>query len=119
MLYFWLFSIHRIFGYSGDEAQDIIYINWLSMARAGLLALEFFSPDTKSWRQVLYIYLPVQLLVCALYVRRIFSKCRSKLAQVFMLDLFSSSYSKSVCCSVVIATLAKYHQDIYLALSCS
>ena len=45
-------NYYSVFGHSGQEAQDIIYINWLSMARAGLLALEFYSPDTKSWRQV-------------------------------------------------------------------
>jgi len=34
------------------EISDVTYGNWLIMARAGLLALEFYSPDTKSWRQV-------------------------------------------------------------------
>ncbi|KAH9508561.1 bifunctional diacylglycerol diphosphate phosphatase/phosphatidate phosphatase [Bulinus truncatus] len=34
-----------------DEADDIIFINWLNMVRAGLLALEFYSPETSSWRQ--------------------------------------------------------------------
>lgn len=43
---------YSIFGYSGQDADDVIYINWLNMARAGLLSLEFYSPDTKSWRQV-------------------------------------------------------------------
>lgn len=42
----------RIFGHSGDSADDLIYVNWLNMARAGLLALEFYSPDTQAWRQV-------------------------------------------------------------------
>jgi len=32
-------------------ADDIIYINWLNMVRAGLLGLEFYSPETSSWRQ--------------------------------------------------------------------
>ena len=45
MIYF------RIFGHTDDAADDIIYINWLNMARAGLLALEFFSPETRAWRQ--------------------------------------------------------------------
>ncbi|XP_067943549.1 dipeptidyl peptidase 3-like [Watersipora subatra] len=44
-------DVLSVFGYSGEEAEHVIYINWLSMARAGLLALEFFSPDTQSWRQ--------------------------------------------------------------------
>ena len=36
---------------SGSGGEDIMYINWLHMARAGLMALEFYSPDTKAWRQ--------------------------------------------------------------------
>lgn len=41
-----------IFGHEGDKAQDILYVNWLNMARAGLLALEFYRPETGSWGQV-------------------------------------------------------------------
>lgn len=41
----------KIFGHQGEGADDIIYINWLNMVRAGLLALEFYTPDTKKWRQ--------------------------------------------------------------------
>ncbi|TFJ82224.1 hypothetical protein NSK_006553 [Nannochloropsis salina CCMP1776] len=40
-----------IFGHEGDKAQDILYVNWLNMARAGLLALEFYRPETGSWGQ--------------------------------------------------------------------
>ena len=42
----------RIFGLEGEAAEDVIYINWLNMVRAGLLGLEFYTPETKSWRQV-------------------------------------------------------------------
>ena len=42
----------RIFGHHGSAADDIIYINWLNMVRAGLLALEFYTPDTQAWKQV-------------------------------------------------------------------
>ncbi|XP_022332710.2 dipeptidyl peptidase 3-like [Crassostrea virginica] len=41
----------RIFGFTDQSADDIIYVNWLSMARAGLLALEFYTPETGAWRQ--------------------------------------------------------------------
>ena len=44
--------VPRIFGFAGDEGDDIIYVNWLNMVRAGLLALEFYSPETRAWRQV-------------------------------------------------------------------
>ena len=41
-----------IFGYHGDDADDIIYINWLNMVRAGLLGLEYYTPEANKWRQV-------------------------------------------------------------------
>jgi len=44
-------DILKIFGHEGAAADDIIYINWLNMVRAGLLALEFYSPETASWKQ--------------------------------------------------------------------
>ena len=44
-----------IFGHEGDDGSDIAYINWLLMVRAGLLALEFYSPETQSWKQVLCV----------------------------------------------------------------
>ena len=46
-------EILAIFGHKAVETEisDVTYGNWLIMARAGLLALEFYSPDTKSWRQ--------------------------------------------------------------------
>lgn len=44
-------DILRIFGYEGEKADDIVYVNWLNMVRAGLLGLEFYTPATKSWRQ--------------------------------------------------------------------
>jgi dipeptidyl-peptidase-3 len=41
----------EIFEFSGQKAEDIIYVNWLNMARAGVLALEFYSPEQNKWRQ--------------------------------------------------------------------
>ena len=46
------FAWCRIFGHEGDAAEDIKYINWLNMVRAGVLGLEFYTPETQSWRQV-------------------------------------------------------------------
>jgi len=34
------------------ELHDVAYVNWLLMARAGLVGLEFYTPETQSWRQV-------------------------------------------------------------------
>jgi len=51
-IYLSLFTeVLKILGYEGKPAEDIQYINWLHMARAGLLGLEFYTPATKSWRQ--------------------------------------------------------------------
>ncbi|KAM6970289.1 dipeptidyl peptidase 3 [Aplochiton taeniatus] len=40
-----------IFGHEGEDAEEIVYVNWLNMVRAGLLGLEFYTPESKSWRQ--------------------------------------------------------------------
>lgn len=41
-----------IFGFEGSDAEDIVYVNWLNMVRAGVVALEYYTPETKKWRQV-------------------------------------------------------------------
>lgn len=38
----------------------MVYVNWLSMVRAGLLGLEFYTPESKSWRQVTHLSAPLQ-----------------------------------------------------------
>jgi len=40
-----------IFGLEGETGFEVAYINWLSMARKGLLALEFYTPESNKWRQ--------------------------------------------------------------------
>lgn len=44
-------DFQKIFGFEGSQAEDIMYVNWLNMARAGALALEFYSPEQEKWRQ--------------------------------------------------------------------
>uniref|UniRef100_A0A672ZTG5 Dipeptidyl peptidase 3 n=1 Tax=Sphaeramia orbicularis TaxID=375764 RepID=A0A672ZTG5_9TELE len=44
-------QVLSIFGHEGQDAMDVVYVNWLSMVRAGLLGLEFYTPESKSWRQ--------------------------------------------------------------------
>nr|XP_044997461.1 dipeptidyl peptidase 3 isoform X3 [Jaculus jaculus] len=44
-------QVLEIFGFEGTDAEDVIYVNWLNMVRAGLLALEFYTPEAASWRQ--------------------------------------------------------------------
>uniref|UniRef100_A0AAR2KSK0 Dipeptidyl peptidase 3 n=1 Tax=Pygocentrus nattereri TaxID=42514 RepID=A0AAR2KSK0_PYGNA len=44
-------QVLSIFGHEGEEAEEVIYVNWLNMVRAGLLGLEFYTPESKSWRQ--------------------------------------------------------------------
>lgn len=40
-------DILKIFNYEGQEAEDILYVMYLNMARAGLTALEFYNPTAK------------------------------------------------------------------------
>jgi dipeptidyl-peptidase-3 len=40
-------DILKIFDYEGQEAEDVLYVMYLNMARAGLLALEFYNPTAK------------------------------------------------------------------------
>lgn len=50
-------SVLEIFGHETRQLDgeggisDIVYTNWLLMVRAGLLGLEFYTPETKGWRQ--------------------------------------------------------------------
>ena len=47
-------SALSIFGHEGEGTHaihDVAYINWLLMVRAGLTGLEFFTPETRGWRQ--------------------------------------------------------------------
>ncbi|KAJ3148629.1 hypothetical protein HDU86_007383 [Geranomyces michiganensis] len=44
-------EILKIFGHEGQEADDIVYMCFLQMARAGVLALEFWDPKSKKWGQ--------------------------------------------------------------------
>lgn len=43
----------EIFGYEpgSDRARDLVYANWLSMVRAGIVGLMFFNPATDQWMQ--------------------------------------------------------------------
>lgn len=48
------FDILSIFGFTGGidgEAGDVLYAAYLSMARAGIAALEFWDPKSKKWGQ--------------------------------------------------------------------
>ena len=36
-------DVLKVFGFEGEEASTITYINWLNMARAGLLALQYVA----------------------------------------------------------------------------
>ena len=44
-------GVTEIFGYSGAEAEDIKYANWVSMVLAGVKGLEMFSPTAGEWKQ--------------------------------------------------------------------
>ncbi|XP_068600106.1 dipeptidyl peptidase 3-like [Brachionichthys hirsutus] len=44
-------EVLSIFGHEGQAADGVVYVTWLGMVRAGLLGLEFYTPEHKSWRQ--------------------------------------------------------------------
>lgn len=46
-------DILKIFNFEGEEAENILYVMYLNMARAGLTALEFYKPDSQkvSWNK--------------------------------------------------------------------
>ncbi|XP_026729416.1 dipeptidyl peptidase 3 isoform X1 [Trichoplusia ni] len=45
-------EVLKIFGYEGQVAQDVIYVNWLSLLWNGAAkATEMYQPSTKTWLQ--------------------------------------------------------------------
>ncbi|XP_072940333.1 dipeptidyl peptidase 3 isoform X2 [Epargyreus clarus] len=45
-------EILKIFGYEGQEADDVMYVNWLSLLWNGAAkATEMYQPSTKTWLQ--------------------------------------------------------------------
>ncbi|KAI8342803.1 peptidase family M49-domain-containing protein [Chlamydoabsidia padenii] len=44
-------DILDLFGYKDQQAEDIYYVMYLNMARAGLAALEYYDPVAKKWGQ--------------------------------------------------------------------
>ena len=51
-LHLFLFNnVLEVFSHSGAEAEDIKYINWLSLLHPGIKGLEMFSPTSEEWKQ--------------------------------------------------------------------
>lgn len=50
-------QVMRIFGYEGEEAKKLAYVNWLSLLW-GVVAHgpESYSPEKKAWLQVCFIF---------------------------------------------------------------
>jgi len=49
-------DVLKIFGHEGEEAEDIIYVNWFSLLLNGASkALEMYQPQTETWLQVIII----------------------------------------------------------------
>ncbi|CAD5214016.1 unnamed protein product [Bursaphelenchus xylophilus] len=44
-------DIMNLFGYEGDLAETVRYVNWVNEIRAGLMGLENYDPDQNKWIQ--------------------------------------------------------------------
>ncbi|KAG1672878.1 Dipeptidyl peptidase 3 [Nymphon striatum] len=44
-------KVAEIFGYSGSDIDDVVYVNWLEMVWRGLLGMEMYQPDVGVWSQ--------------------------------------------------------------------
>lgn len=45
-------TVLNVFGHDDKETADnIVYVNWLTMVRAGLKGLEFYKPESNNWGQ--------------------------------------------------------------------
>ncbi|KAI3388069.1 hypothetical protein SNEBB_002531 [Seison nebaliae] len=44
-------DILKLFGIAPEKMDHLIFNNWLSMCRAGLCGLEYYTPETQRWRQ--------------------------------------------------------------------
>lgn len=41
----------HIFGHEGKEAEDVTYVNWLSLCLAAVKGVEMWSPASRQWKQ--------------------------------------------------------------------
>jgi dipeptidyl-peptidase-3 len=48
-----IFFLHffRVFGFSGEEAKNVIYVNWLSMVHKGIESLKMYNSSVNKWLQ--------------------------------------------------------------------
>ena len=46
--------LDRIFGFTGAEAENVIYVNWLSMVQMGIESLKVYNPSIKKWLNAHY-----------------------------------------------------------------
>ncbi|XP_076354042.1 dipeptidyl peptidase 3 [Tachypleus tridentatus] len=44
-------DVLKIFGYEGGEADDVLYVAWLSLVHRGLEGLQMYDPSTETWLQ--------------------------------------------------------------------
>ncbi|CAN7936879.1 unnamed protein product [Ixodes hexagonus] len=44
-------DVLRLFGFEGQEGQDLAYVNWLAMVAKGVEGLQTYNPRTKTWLQ--------------------------------------------------------------------
>lgn len=44
-------EMHKIFGHTDGEWEDIMYTSWIWMIRAGIVAMEHYDPEKNMWMQ--------------------------------------------------------------------
>lgn len=90
MLYHFVSHVSRIFGYEGQEAEDVTYVNWLSLLWNGVAkATEMFQPSTKTWLQVLGLRKSFSIFL----EKKLYGFCNIRISQRFSQNFARLLYS--------------------------
>lgn len=75
-------EIVSIFGFTDCDANNIAYVNWLSMAYAGLIGLELYDPE-RGWLQA---HMQVHIFVLNHLKKIFFTYVYSELFYLFLIN---------------------------------
>ncbi|KAI9892567.1 MAG: hypothetical protein M1814_001256 [Vezdaea aestivalis] len=118
------FEILKIFG-AGDgtedingEAGDVLYIAYLSMARAGLAALQFWDPKSKKWGQA-HMQARYSILKCFMDAGQGFATLSHTPGQKGDVSGLTVSVDRSKILDVGRPAVASYLQKLHIYKSCA